>query len=85
MPRRTTSDHIGRRLFKLGRRAIARKRQAHVDLNNALKLGKIVKPATCSKCSAARPEAHHPDYSKPLEVVWLCRIHHVEAHRVWAF
>lgn len=26
-------------------------------------------------------EAHHPDHSKPLDVVWLCRRHHAEIHR----
>ena len=42
-----------------------------------------MKPSICSKCGAeGRIEAHHADYNKPLEVVWLCRIHHVEAHRV---
>lgn len=25
-------------------------------------------------------EMHHPDYSKPLEVIWLCRAHHKELH-----
>lgn len=25
-------------------------------------------------------EAHHPDYEKPYEIVWLCRKHHREAH-----
>ena len=33
------------------------------------------------KClCGAKAEAHHPDYSKPLEVVWLCKRHHREAH-----
>lgn len=26
-------------------------------------------------------EAHHPDHSKPLEVIWLCRFHHNEVTR----
>lgn len=25
-------------------------------------------------------ERHHPDYSKPLEIVWLCREHHLREH-----
>ncbi|MBT7930217.1 hypothetical protein HN682_10015 [Candidatus Peregrinibacteria bacterium] len=25
-------------------------------------------------------EKHHPDYSKPLEIVSLCRQHHAEVH-----
>lgn len=27
-----------------------------------------------------KAEAHHPDYSQPLDVVWLCRKHHLETH-----
>lgn len=27
-----------------------------------------------------KPEAHHPDYDRPLDVVWLCRSHHQQAH-----
>ena len=25
-------------------------------------------------------ERHHPDYSKPYEIVWLCRYHHKSLH-----
>ena len=40
--------------------------------------GKLVEqPCHCG----AKAEMHHPDYTKPLAVVWLCRAHHLEAHR----
>lgn len=35
----------------------------------------------CEVCGAVA-EMHHDDYSKPLEVKWLCRTHHRELHRV---
>jgi hypothetical protein len=58
------------------------KRRAQNAINNALRDGKITKPENCQKCgSDGRIEAHHPDYSKPLEVAWLCNRDHVAAHR----
>ena len=27
-------------------------------------------------------EAHHEDYTKPLEIIWLCSLHHAEHHRI---
>jgi hypothetical protein len=46
----------------------------------ALREGRLVRPAACSKCGTTRRmiQGHHPDYDKPLEVVWLCtRCHHL--------
>lgn len=40
---------------------------------------KIVK-LPCQVCGELKSEAHHKDYNKPLEVVWLCRKHHRELH-----
>lgn len=41
-----------------------------------------LKKEPCFLCnSTVRIEAHHPDYSKPLWVVWLCRKHHIDLHR----
>jgi len=41
--------------------------------NHAMVSGKIIKPSNCSQCGKLRKvTAHHDDYSKPLEVRWLC-------------
>lgn len=42
--------------------------------------GKIL-PQPCEVCGAEPTEKHHDDYSKPLEVRWFCRRHHLEHHR----
>ena len=34
----------------------------------------------CSMCNYEITEAHHEDYSKPLEVEWLCVAHHRKRH-----
>lgn len=38
------------------------------------KKGNITKPTNCEACGCApkRIQAHHHDYSKPLDVAWLC-------------
>lgn len=46
----------------------------------AVKTGKLVK-LPCWVCGNEQVEAHHPDYSASLDVVWLCRQHHQEIHR----
>jgi hypothetical protein len=35
----------------------------------------------CRICGNEKAEAHHWDYSKPLDVDWLCRIHHKQADK----
>jgi len=56
------------------------KRAAHIALNNAVHAGKIEK-GPCSVCGkTGRIHGHHRDYSKPLEVVWLCALHHRQIH-----
>jgi formylmethanofuran dehydrogenase subunit E len=43
--------------------------------------GKIIKPKLCEHCKEEKIlNGHHPDYSKPLEVVWLCHSCHKLLH-----
>lgn len=42
--------------------------------------GKLVKQP-CEVCGSPDSVKHHDDYSKPLDVRWLCRPHHAELHR----
>lgn len=46
----------------------------------ALKTGKIIRNP-CEVCEDTNVQAHHDDYTKQLDVRWLCAKHHGEAHR----
>lgn len=54
------------------------RRAAQVALGNAVRAGDIA-PQPCLICGE-HAEAHHPDYSRPLDVIWLCPAHHKQAH-----
>jgi hypothetical protein len=56
------------------------KRKAHIIVSNAVRDG-LLKKQSCSICGTEKTEAHHDDYSKPLEVIWFCKNHHGERHR----
>ena len=49
--------------------------RARYILRNAVRLGKI-KKGCCEVCGSLNAEAHHDDYSRPLEVRWFCSLHH---------
>lgn len=53
---------------KYPERTKARKKVAY-----ALKTGRAKRPSKCSNCAKTKNiQAHHDDYSRPLEVRWLC-------------
>ena len=54
--------------------------RACAEVRRAIKAGNLIRPETCSSCGIqCKPEAAHTDYSKPLEVRWLC----LSCHRRW--
>jgi ribosomal protein S27AE len=62
--------------------ATAAQTAARNALNNAIIAGKISRPKLCSDCGKQRPlQAHHKDYSRPLDVRWLCQSCHMHADR----
>ncbi len=61
------------------RAANADKHKAHGMVAKAIKTGKL-KKLPCFICGSEKTEGHHPDYSAPLDVVWLCPAHHKQAH-----
>lgn len=55
------------------------KRKAHKAVERALADGSLVQKP-CEKCGDPNSQAHHEDYSKPLEVNWLCQKDHKARH-----
>lgn len=55
---------------------------ARQDLRRAVLRGKIIKPKCCKMCNkeADRIEGHHTDYTKRLQVLWLCVDCHKQIH-----
>lgn len=61
-------------------RAKERKRyKCMTAVGNAIRDGRLQK-LPCFVCGADKVEGHHPDYDAPLDVVWLCAVHHKEIH-----
>lgn len=62
-----------------------KKEAARQSVRYHLKCGHIQKAEFCeiSWCEAETEnlEAHHPDYDKPLDVIWCCRNCHWDLHR----
>ena len=56
--------------------------KAHDRVSYAIKNGILKRAPFCQMCKAeARCEAHHEDYTKPLDVLWLCDNCHKKRHK----
>lgn len=60
------------------------KRAARVALGNAVRDGKIKKAPECEVCAvSADLHGHHEDYTKSLDVIWVCSACHAFIHAYW--
>lgn len=55
------------------------RRHAQIVVGNSLRDGKLVR-GVC-QCGEIKVQAHHDDYSKPLEVRWMCMPCHAAHHK----
>lgn len=55
------------------------KRGAHIMTGNAIRDGRLTK-MPCEVCGCEKVHAHHDDYARPLDVRWLCALHHTQWH-----
>jgi len=50
----------------------------------AIRAGVLKRNERCEECNAeCKTQGHHEDYSKPLEVRWLCKGCHAKKHRTY--
>jgi hypothetical protein len=70
---------IRERLQKYPERLHERLRARRIT-RQAVDAGRLLRQP-CRKCGAAKADAHHTDYSKPLDVDWLCGPCHKRVHR----
>jgi hypothetical protein len=62
------------------RKKYPQKYKARGIVNDALHYKKISK-LPCEVCGELKVEAHHEDYNKPLDIIWLCIKHHKDLHK----
>jgi len=53
---------------------------ATAKVNHALRDNRLEKQP-CFICGSDKVHGHHYDYSKPLDVIWLCPTHHMWMHK----
>ena len=58
------------------------KKSVRNKVQNLVRRGKLLRQP-CSVCGQPKAEMHHSDYSKPFDVVWLCKQHHGTTHRIY--
>jgi len=76
----TPAGREARALIRENQKARApEKLAARYAVKVALQNGTLARQP-CERCGGVPSEAHHPDYSRPIDVTWLCRPCHLAEH-----
>ncbi len=67
------------RKYRKKRKFNQEKYRAGNMLHSAIRDGRLIRQP-CEVCGDIKSQGHHDDYSKPLEVRWLCFKHHQMQH-----
>jgi ribosomal protein S27AE len=65
---------------KAWKAADKRRQKAHNAVRREILAGRLLKDS-CSRCGSEKSLAHHEDYDKPLQVIWLCQPCHKQRHK----
>lgn len=80
--RRADPEKFSERDARLAKKRDRLKDRVRLQTRRAVAAGKLLKATCCERCgSEVELEAHHPDYSKPYDVRWLCVPCHAKQHR----
>ena len=71
---------LAAKVNKLWHQEDRRRKAAHNAVTRAVKKGVLI-PEPCVKCGNQKSLAHHEDYDKKLEVMWLCQPCHKIRHK----
>ena len=79
--RETTPERkAAKKKYQQNRRALhPDKYKAHSMVSDHIRNGRLMRKP-CIICGNEKSQAHHPDYCKPIDVVWLCFKHHRSIH-----
>lgn len=60
-----------------------KRRNIRRRVSEAVQTGELLRPATCSRCGAGdvKIQGHHHDYTRVLDVEWVCIPCHQKIHR----
>jgi len=67
-------------ITKAWRAEDSRRNKAHLAVARAIRNGRLTRQP-CIRCGEQKSIAHHEDYDKPLDVMWLCQPCHKQRHK----